>query len=657
MLQKLLLLTLLMLAAGCAPTRTMTITANPSDAILKIDDVDRGPSPITQMFTFEQPNTVHRVTASRAGYRDKLEVVTLDPPVYDLVLNLQPETRRINVRVEPAAAIIKLDGKPLSPDPVTVLSAEVELGVDARNLAIQHTLSAERDNFQPARRVISRLDQDLAYVLKLEPMKKMISINTEPGGAEIFLDQTRLGVSPLTGVMVDLPVDLETNEFEPRKLRARKAGYEAGEVALSWDEGRTDYRIDLGVKSKEARLFIDPPDATVKIDGTEIPNDASGILVHKFSFTPTNERGDLKTYEVSISKKKDDSEWEPQHFILGWDDGRIEYRTALKEILTTGVKLLSPVFQRDNEGWKIISELADTIATKDSAEPIGRPRAKQITQFPKGTQLGSLALAPDGSKIAYTVLSGSSGQDLRSQIFVVNADGSGDARAIGDGKAIDLMPAFTPGGDQIVFSSNRDGNKRFKIYSIATEGTGQPVQLSVGDTTDLWPVVDSDPMPRLFYQAMFSSRTDSRLQSLQIGTSSPADLTSLSGTRPRVSPRNDAVVFCALNNTTGRREIYIAGDKGGTPRNLTKTPDADEYDPSFSRDGSRIIFASDRAADDQGRRNYDIWMIDLARPETPIRLTRNGSLDDSPVLDVLGDGVYFRSNRGGQWQIWRVPIR
>jgi len=36
----------------------------------------------------------------------------------------------------------------------------------------------------------------------------------------------------------------------------------------------------------------------------------------------------------------------------------------------------------------------------------------------------------------------------------------------------------------------------------------------------------------------------------------------------------------------------------------------------------------------------------------PTQLTTNGSRDDSPCFDREGKKIYFRSNRGGNWNVW-----
>jgi Tol biopolymer transport system component len=59
----------------------------------------------------------------------------------------------------------------------------------------------------------------------------------------------------------------------------------------------------------------------------------------------------------------------------------------------------------------------------------------------------------------------------------------------------------------------------------------------------------------------------------------------------------------------------------------------------------------------QRHRNCDVWTVDMTHPEKQVQITSNGSVDDSPVWDPSGDYIYFRSNRGGQWGIWKIPVK
>ncbi|HEY7086524.1 MAG TPA: hypothetical protein VH518_00465 [Tepidisphaeraceae bacterium] len=654
---------MLALLAGCATTRVVTVNTRPADATLKVDNVDKGRGPYTQQYYFDKPTDVHAVVASRPGFKDTRLDLVPDDKRKEVTIELKPVTKVVHITVQPAPAIVSLDGKPLDKDPVNSISRELEFPlVDLNSLKYStHTITAERTNFQSDSAFVEYNEKTSNYVLNLQPMKKSLSVTTTPPGADVLIDFQKIGTSPIKDLPTEFPVDLETNDFKPRKLRAEKPGYDPIEIPISWDGGKTDYRIDLQPKTKTVHIVTDPPGAVVKIDGSPVTPDSSGTPVKVLQFQPIDDAGTLKTYTATITKKTADSEWEPQTLAIGWENGRSEYKVSLKEILTRPVKLLAANMVRTDEGWEVQPQWTDTIAMKDVTEPAGRPSPQQLTRLAKGTQVGSIAVAPDGSHILFTVLVTGSDRpsDFRSQMLAIRTDGSGGADIVSDGKSLDLMPSYTPDGEHILFSSNRSG-KRMNIWSMSAFGAPGVTRLTTGDSThDLWPSVDSDPKARLFYQAMVDTRPDPRVYMTQLGTVFQTDLTTIAGTQPRVSPKNDAILFSSVNEKTGKRDIYRMSDRGGVAENLTNTPDADEFDASWSKDGSKIVFTSDRGAadDDLNRHHYDVWMLDLSKPQDPVRVTANGSLDDCPVFDTNGNDIFFRSNRGGQWQVWRVSIK
>jgi len=151
-------------------------------------------------------------------------------------------------------------------------------------------------------------------------------------------------------------------------------------------------------------------------------------------------------------------------------------------------------------------------------------------------------------------------------------------------------------------------------------------------------------------------RADPRIYMTQLGTVFQTDITQLSGMQPRISPKNDTIVFVSTNEKSGKRDLYRMSDRGGASENLTNTPDTDERDPAWSKDGARVAFAADSAVDGEGRKQYDIWVLDPAAPQSPVQVTTNASQDDGPVWDPTGEAIYFRSNRGGEWGIWKIAV-
>src|SRR5205814_6401732 len=120
----------------------------------------------------------------------------------------------------------------------------------------------------------------------------------------------------------------------------------------------------------------------------------------------------------------------------------------------------------------------------------------QLTRLPRGTQIDTLAVSPDGNSLLFSVLYGSDKTNFRSQLLIVRSDGGQEATYLNDGKSLEITPTYTPGGDRIVFVSNRAG-KRMSVWSMSSLGAPGITQLTTGDTNDLWPSIDSDPKPRL----------------------------------------------------------------------------------------------------------------------------------------------------------------
>jgi TolB protein len=75
--------------------------------------------------------------------------------------------------------------------------------------------------------------------------------------------------------------------------------------------------------------------------------------------------------------------------------------------------------------------------------------------------------SPDGSKIAFE-----SNRDGNKEIYVMNADGTGQTNLTNHPALHDTDPSWSPDGTKIAFSSNRDGDNS-ELYVMNADGTGQ----------------------------------------------------------------------------------------------------------------------------------------------------------------------------------------
>ena len=99
----------------------------------------------------------------------------------------------------------------------------------------------------------------------------------------------------------------------------------------------------------------------------------------------------------------------------------------------------------------------------------------------------------------------------------------------------------------------------------------------------------------------------------------------------------------------GDSEIYVMDTDGGNPRRLTNNRDGD-WSPSWSPDGKRIVFLSDRDGhvNVHGWSNPDIYVMD-ADGGNQKNLTNNPKADWSPSWSPDGKRIAFHSNRVGRF--------
>lgn len=661
-------LVLFLLAAGCATTRQITITARPPDTMINVDNgVDKGMGQVTATIKFKNAADVHLVTATRRGYQDKTVALHRDDPGNGIEIDLQPYQKRLSFSVVPIPGNVFVDGAPITSGPVSQTSTVQNFTIDDQDNWTHHDVVAQRDGWEPAKITVNWNDASADYVLQLQPKRKDVTITTNPPGATVNLDGTDIGTGPVTAKGLPFPFDNSSGQFPTRKIIISKAGYDPVERDISWDDGKSDYEIDLVPHQKIVRIVTDPAGATVTIDGKQADPGPDGVPTMQLSYVPDNS-GNLPVFTATVSKQTAETEWYPTTLAIGWDDGRSEYSATLKEIMTRMVPMTSVDLQRDADGvWQIVPTILKTTGMKDISEGVGKDPPTQIFQAPHGTTIGTLAVNPTGGQLVFTLISGTTKQDLRSQILAMNTSGPGNVQEITDGKSLDLMPSFTPDGTQIVYSSNRAG-RYLNVWRKSLDGATGIDQLTYGNEQDLWPMIDAAPKPRLFYEVLSDSQPDPQLYVAPVDSNLRTDLATIPVSQPRVSPRADSLLFTSVNQRTGNREIYRIADRGGSPIEITNDPDSECYDPAWSKDGSMMAFVSDRSyavypelhdnrVVEVRRRNPDIWIVDLSHSDKPEQITTNGSIDDCPAWDPSGDWIYFRSNRGGEWGIWKIPVR
>ena len=654
--------TILILAAGCtAVERDISVRTSPTTAMVQIDNVDKGPSPLVVHLSFDTNKTSYILTARRPGYKAAQMLLGRESP-QDLLVELERESKRVTVRVTPAAQIT-IEGPDQvrqSPGMVASFSPTLPFTIDDRGQWTTYTITAKREGWKPATAAVNWTDADVPYQIKLEPLEKEFRLTTVPEGAAIVLDGKTVGASPVAQNL-KFCIDPDTGKWTEYHFIAQKTGYDPTDILVSWDEARKEYSQALKIKHKSVRIASNPSGAVMILDGRELERDAAGTSLLDLTFPP-DMQGVLPTFKIDAAKKTADADYYPASLNIGWDQGKTDYALPLREIVDWQMPLLSYVPQRKPDGWVMVAQRTQVWGTKsiaDVSSPAMKGPAVRVRGFSDLGQLDTLAVSPDGVLLVAAVLSAKDDAELHAQLVSFKADGSPGSNLLTDGLNLDFHPCFTPDGKQIVFSSNR-GGRRLSIWSFYTSGNpGGKTSLTSGDRNDLLPFVDETK--HLYYQAMVDSRPDPRVYRNDLGQNVPTDLLEHGGMRPQVNAANDTLLYTSANPKTGKRELFKMSLKDGLVTNLTNSPDYDCFDPVWSPGGDRIAFVSDRAVDTAGRHNLDIWIMDPNRPEKAYPMTTNGSQDDCPVWDAgdpSGHAIYFRSNRGRQkeWAIWCATI-
>jgi len=243
-------------------------------------------------------------------------------------------------------------------------------------------------------------------------------------------------------------------------------------------------------------------------------------------------------------------------------------------------------------------------------------------------------ISPDGTKIAF--VSTRDGGILNPEIYVMNADGSNQQRLTknDDTNAADRHPTWDPTGQRIAFASNRDGNQ--EIYTMFADGSGQE-NLTNNPARDFAPAyspagTDTAGTSTIAFE---TNRTgNAEIFFMDYKGNNPYQLTNNPAGDFGVTYAPDPIdswnrAFTRAVPTQGggfNYEIYQMSYLAVTQTNLTNSP-ATETDPSYSPDGTKIAFTTDRAG------NEEIYSM-TRDGSSPTNLTNNAASDEDPDWGV-----------------------
>ncbi len=248
----------------------------------------------------------------------------------------------------------------------------------------------------------------------------------------------------------------------------------------------------------------------------------------------------------------------------------------------------------------------------------------------------SPALSPDGKTLAFIGWTTSHGD-----IYLMPSDGGGTPRKLtetGEG-----ILAWTPDGREIVYNSRRPGLSRIEV----TGGEPRPVTSSAASLGipaiarhgNILAYVVNELNQNLWRIDLKGASPGSAAEPVRLESSIRQQWD------PSYSPDGHRLAFGS--NRSGSDQIWVSDAQGGGAVQITHFEDSRPGCPRWSPDGATIAF---NAAPNM---NSDIFAVRSDGGE-PRRITIHPMADTAPNWSRDGRWIYFTSARSGQDQIWKV---
>lgn len=241
---------------------------------------------------------------------------------------------------------------------------------------------------------------------------------------------------------------------------------------------------------------------------------------------------------------------------------------------------------------------------------------QRLTTF--GEQVHHPSFSPDGQKIVFTT-NKDFVWNFTDEVYLMNANGTGAVR-ITNNNENDADPVFSPDGSKIALTRLIGGD--WEIFVMNADGTGA-VQLTNNTADDTRPAWSPDGS-----FIVFESDRDGDLEifRMQANGSSQTQLTTNSADdlAPSYSPDGSYVVF--ISDRSGPDAVYRMTSAGGGQVRLLNSP-YDASDPTYTADGQRIVFVLETEIG-----VGDLWMMKSDGTGAAAIFTTSGIIEVEPSV-------------------------
>ncbi|MCA9304098.1 MAG: PD40 domain-containing protein [Phycisphaerales bacterium] len=287
---------------------------------------------------------------------------------------------------------------------------------------------------------------------------------------------------------------------------------------------------------------------------------------------------------------------------------------------------------------------------------------RQITRSFAGTDFDPV-ITPDGQNIIFA----STQHRPTADIYIKSINGNVVTR-LTDDPAQDVMPAISPDGRFIAFSSDRNGS--WDLYIMPSDG-GKVVQLTNESTHDLHPSWSSDGT-KLVFSRLGEQTGRWEMWAMDVNASSGAQFIGF-GLFPEWCPvagtgvaGSDQILFQRSRERGDRAFGVWTMDydpntgNAGRETEIANGPNQALINPTWSPDGKFICFAAVPNSESWAKgtnaqpESSTLWMVST-QGTGKVKLTDGRAIDIMPAWGRNND-IVFVSNMDGQEHLWSMEL-
>lgn len=244
--------------------------------------------------------------------------------------------------------------------------------------------------------------------------------------------------------------------------------------------------------------------------------------------------------------------------------------------------------------------------------------------------------SPDGNKIIFT-----SNRDGNWHLWVMNADGSNQKRLTNNVSEVkEEEGKWSPDGEKIAFIATPRSGGIPSLWLIKSDGTGMTQLTKENCCSFAW----SPDGKKIAFHTRLNEVGE--LWVIDVYAKSKMKLATQTSwyEKPSWNPDGTYIAFSSKQRESGNTNIWIISvDKDLKTKQLTKTEAVDD-NPVWSPDGKKIAFTSNRTG------KWDIWVMD-GDGSNQKQLTFSEADDLEPIWSPDGKKIALKSLRAGNWDV------